>query len=1035
MQLKILATDVHPLSLEPASTGIYGEDQLAHVSAGAARAVLHEALDRLPGLAGAAPADRVRAAQRDEGRAVHEDALHLVPQHADLPAAAGAADGAVAVPLRLATGGVLFLGASETPGRARRRVHRDRRALEDLSASGATSTCSRRRASCRRCGRADARRLVALDLPRASRADPLMLATYDQLLDLFMPPSLLVDEDRLADRQLRRRRAAAAVSGRDGRRTNVARDARRRAADRRRRRDAARDQGEHAQSRTPACACRRRRREQRCTVTAEPLVHPRTGARNVLVTFQDDAAEAASGRRARSAPTPIAVGASVARAAGDARDRARRTRARRLQATIEELETSNEEMQATNEELVAVERGAAEHERGAALGQRGALHGQRRVPAEDHRAQGAQQRHAAPARGHRRRHGVPRSRAAHPPLHVADRVACSGSSTHDIGRRSATSRTTSCARADGRHRARAARRHDDRGRGPRSRRHAVLPAHPALPRACRSDGTARRRGADADRRRRPDAHRHDRARQGARARSRSCRRSSSRRDDAIVGKTLDGTITHLEPRRRAAVRLRRRGGDRQARPHARCSRDAERRARSLPRADRAAATKVEHVQRRAPRKDGTRDRRLDHALADPRAATAIARACRRSDATSRRCRGAARARGRARHKIKRCSSDRRGRAPPRAVPRDAVARAAQPARRRAQRDDRARCKPASSTDVVERCQRVIERQATHMARLLDDLLDVSRITRGKFELRDERLDLRDADRGGDRGDAAAVRRAPHRSSTCDAAAARRCRSDGDAARLQQVVVNLLSNAANYSPRGHARRARRRPRRRPGRCCASPTTAIGIEPELLGQDLRAVRAGRADARSLARRARRRAVAREEHRRAARRHDRRAAATATAWAASSSSGCPLGDAAVRDRRDDATPHGARLPHRPRRRSGGLARDAALLLESRDHVVFDARRRRRRRRARSRKRQPDVAFIDIGLPVMNGFEVAQQIRRHPDLKDVMLVALTGYGTRSDVQRAPRGRLRRARDQAGRAQDARADPCRARPGEPGGT
>ena len=42
----------------------------------------------------------------------------------------------------------------------------------------------------------------------------------------------------------------------------------------------------------------------------------------------------------------------------------------------------------------------------------------------------------------------------------------------------------------------------------------------------------------------------------------------------------------------------------------------------------------------------------------------------------------------------------------------------------------------------------------------------------------------------------------------------------------------------------------------------------------------------------------------------------------------------------------------------------------------------------------------FLDIGLPGMNGYEVAKQIRQHPVLKGVVLVALTGYGQDSDRQ-----------------------------------
>jgi PAS domain S-box-containing protein len=46
------------------------------------------------------------------------------------------------------------------------------------------------------------------------------------------------------------------------------------------------------------------------------------------------------------------------------------------------------------------------------------------------------------------------------------------------------------------------------------------------------------------------------------------------------------------------------------------------------------------------------------------------------------------------------------------------------------------------------------------------------------------------------------------------------------------------------------------------------------------------------------------------------------------------------------------------------------------------------------------PDVVLLDIGLPGLNGYEVAKQLRRQPTLKDVVLVALTGYGQESDRQ-----------------------------------
>jgi CheY-like chemotaxis protein len=49
-----------------------------------------------------------------------------------------------------------------------------------------------------------------------------------------------------------------------------------------------------------------------------------------------------------------------------------------------------------------------------------------------------------------------------------------------------------------------------------------------------------------------------------------------------------------------------------------------------------------------------------------------------------------------------------------------------------------------------------------------------------------------------------------------------------------------------------------------------------------------------------------------------------------------------------------------------------------------------------------RPDVALLDIGLPDVNGYELARRIRRTPDLNDVVLVSVTGYGAASDRRRA---------------------------------
>lgn len=53
-------------------------------------------------------------------------------------------------------------------------------------------------------------------------------------------------------------------------------------------------------------------------------------------------------------------------------------------------------------------------------------------------------------------------------------------------------------------------------------------------------------------------------------------------------------------------------------------------------------------------------------------------------------------------------------------------------------------------------------------------------------------------------------------------------------------------------------------------------------------------------------------------------------------------------------------------------------------------------------ARANVPDVMLVDIGLPGMDGYEVARRVRRDPHLKQVVLVALTGYGREEDRQQA---------------------------------
>jgi PAS domain S-box-containing protein len=105
---------------------------------------------------------------------------------------------------------------------------------------------------------------------------------------------------------------------------------------------------------------------------------------------------------------------------------------------------------------------------------------------------------------------------------------------------------------------------------------------------------------------------------------------------------------------------------------------------------------------------------------------------------------------------------------------------------------------SDNADVASKARATLERQLKHMVRLVDDLLDVSRITRGRLELRKERVDL------GVIVEQAIESCRPHIEAQGHEFEVTvpevPLRIDADAVRLVQVVSNLLNNAAKYTPR-------------------------------------------------------------------------------------------------------------------------------------------------------------------------------------------------------------------------------------------
>jgi CheY-like chemotaxis protein len=75
--------------------------------------------------------------------------------------------------------------------------------------------------------------------------------------------------------------------------------------------------------------------------------------------------------------------------------------------------------------------------------------------------------------------------------------------------------------------------------------------------------------------------------------------------------------------------------------------------------------------------------------------------------------------------------------------------------------------------------------------------------------------------------------------------------------------------------------------------------------------------------------------------------------------------------------------------------------MMLELAGHVVYEAADGASGLELLNAER-PDVGIIDIGLPRMDGYEVARRIRDLPHGRDMLLLALTGYGSPSDAQRS---------------------------------
>ena len=297
---------------------------------------------------------------------------------------------------------------------------------------------------------------------------------------------------------------------------------------------------------------------------------------------------------------------------------------------------------------------------------------------------------------------------------------------------------------------------------------------------------------------------------------------------------------------------------------------------------------------------------------------------------------------------------------------------------------------------------VLGRQVAHLVRLIDDLLDVSRITSGKITLRSEPVDIRTV--VGRAVETARPLIAARRQQLVVSVPPDPIIVEGDPIRLAQVLAKLLSNAVKYTDEGG--RIRVVAKTAPGdhgeeAAIKVEDSGMGIAPEMLPRifDLFSQAEHPRDGQgglgiSLA-------LVRE------------LVALHDGSVEASSAGVGQG-AEFAVRLPLARALGAELPERPAVRSSARparrmrrvlvvddnrdsAESLAALLGMLGHEVDQAYDGPAALET-ARTRFPDLVLLDIGMPGMSGHEVARQIRAEPALLGTTLIALTGYGSPED-------------------------------------
>lgn len=307
----------------------------------------------------------------------------------------------------------------------------------------------------------------------------------------------------------------------------------------------------------------------------------------------------------------------------------------------------------------------------------------------------------------------------------------------------------------------------------------------------------------------------------------------------------------------------------------------------------------------------------------------------------------------------------------------------------------------ASDDDLKQAREIVQRQVKHLARLIDDLLDVSRITRGKIVLRKELVDISPIVANAVESVRPFMEQRRHELvvSLC----AGTLRVEADPLRVEQMIVNLLTNAAKYTDAGGTIRLAVT-REGDMASISVKDNGIGLPAELLPRVFDLFVQGD---RSLARTEGGLGIGLTLVKKLAEMHDGSVEAASAGPGAGSEFTIRLPACA-------ATPPPRPAPARPAPRTN---RRAARVLVVDDNVdtaeglgkllrllghevrtAYDGRAAI----AVAQELDPEIILLDLGLPNIDGYEVARTLRKDLCRRDALLVAVSGYGQDSDVQRS---------------------------------